>query len=157
MKIKLKFILLGIVILLGGAFLVWKAQQPQANDDNTPKIQITVYKSPTCGCCGGYITYLKGQGFNVKVEDVRDTLAIKEKYGIPPELEACHTAVIGDYFIEGHVPVEAIKKLLSEKPAIEGIALPGMPSGAPGMTGPKIGKFDIFGVSGGQVFEFLSL
>lgn len=159
-KLDLKLALfIGAVVVIGG-FLVWRDQQlktvgrPAGENE---KIQITVYKSPSCDCCGGYVAYLKGRGFNVKVEDVRDTLAVKEKFGIPPELEACHTAVIGDYFVEGHVPVEAIKKLLLEKPEIEGISLPGMPSGAPGMTGPKIGKFEILGLSkDGQVFDFFS-
>ncbi len=81
--------------------------------------------------------------------------SIKKKYQIPHNMEGCHTGVIGDYFVEGHVPVEAIEELLAEKPAIGGIALPGMPSGSPGMPGQKTEAFKIYALSDGTASEFM--
>ncbi len=99
--------------------------------------------------------YLQDQGFDVKVVNTDDT-SIKAQEGVPKDLRSCHTSVIGDYFVEGHVPVEAIRKLLAEKPAIKGIALPGMPAGAPGMGGDKTGPFVIYAVAAdGTSSEFM--
>ena len=146
------------LVFLGGVFYVWSsiAKNNTANISNGlgKDNKITVFKSPTCGCCGDYINYLKKEGFDVKVENVNNMLSVKEKYQVPTELESCHTSVAGNYFIEGHVPVEVIKKLLTEKPALDGIALPGMPSGSPGMSGPKTGEFKIYGISKGEITEF---
>lgn len=103
-----------------------------------------VYRSPNCDCCGNYVSYLKKKGFEVEIKSVVSTSEIQKQYGVPNNLSSCHTTVIGDYAIEGHVPVEAIAKLLEEKPAIRGTALPGMPSGSPGMPGPKRGAFSIY-------------
>ncbi|OGZ06799.1 MAG: hypothetical protein A3C93_02435 [Candidatus Lloydbacteria bacterium RIFCSPHIGHO2_02_FULL_54_17] len=105
----------------------------------------TVYKSPTCGCCSGYIEELKRQGANVTVEmvDDRRLAEIKTEHGISPEHSSCHTSIIDGYVVEGHVPIEAVKKLITEKPAIKGITLPGMPSGTPGMAGPKLAPYEI--------------
>ncbi len=96
-------------------------------------------------------------GFDIEPIYVADMTPIKDKHRIPAYLAACHTALIGDYFVEGHVPIEAIMKLLDEKPAIDGIGLPGMPSGAPGMGGPKMEEFIIYAMSDGEVSEFLTL
>ena len=104
-----------------------------------------VHKTPACGCCANYITYLKRKGFEVEVQNHDDLTAIKEQYGIPGGLESCHTTVIGDYVSEGHVPVESIMSMLSEKPALAGLALPGMPAGAPGMGGVARGEFPVYG------------
>ena len=95
--------------------------------------QITVFRSPTCGCCGQWIEHAKAAGFQVKDEITEDMSAIKQQYGIPPSLTSCHTAVVGDYLIEGHIPAEDVQRLLIEKPAVAGIAVPGMPTGSPGM------------------------
>lgn len=120
--------------------------------------EITVYKSPTCGCCGNYVAYLKREGFDVKVVSVNNMDEIKDKYGVPSGLQSCHTAVAGNYFIEGHVPIEAVNKLLDEKPNIAGISLPGMPGGSPGMGGAKSGLFKIFGIDNkGNGNEFISI
>ncbi len=118
---------------------------------------VTVYQSITCGCCGEYVPYLRNEGFQVEVVYVEDTTALRGKYPVPPELRSCHIAVVEDYFVEGHVPSEAILTLLAQKPAIDGIILPGMPSGSPGMGGPKIGAFIIYALSDGVVSEFLTL
>lgn len=108
--------------------------------------QVTVYKSGGCGCCSVYTQYLKKQGLSVDVKDVSDVAPIKQKYNVPAEMTSCHTTLVGDYFVEGHVPVEAINKLLGDKPDILGIAMPGMPSGSPGMPGSKTNPFVIYAI-----------
>lgn len=97
---------------------------------------VIVYKSPTCGCCSGWVDYMKEQGFQVQVHDVNDLNAIKRQFAVPSDLESCHTALHGGYVIEGHVSAEDIRRLLSERPAVAGIAAPGMPVGSPGMEVP---------------------
>lgn len=114
--------------------------------------RMEVYKSPGCSCCGGFIDELKGQSADVVVREVSDDelAQVKKRYGIGPELQSCHTTVADGYVVEGHVPFEVLARLLSEKPEIEGIALPGMPSGTPGMPGPKVGPFQIKTLSGSE-------
>ncbi|MBL6929745.1 MAG: DUF411 domain-containing protein [Rhodospirillales bacterium] len=98
---------------------------------------MTVYKSPLCGCCGGWVDYMRENGFSVRVKEMEDVSTIKEFLGIHDDLWSCHTATIDNYAIEGHVTVDAVMKILNEKPKIRGIALPGMPQGSPGMGGAK--------------------
>jgi len=95
--------------------------------------EITVYKSPTCGCCVKWIDHLEAHGFEVSAVDVRDTRTLKLEHGVPASLQSCHTAKVGGYVVEGHVPAADVARLLSEKPAVEGLAVPGMPLGSPGM------------------------
>ena len=97
---------------------------------------ITVYKDPSCGCCGAWVDHLKKAGFNATVDDAQDIAAIKAKYGVPDDLTSCHTGVIAGYAIEGHVPAADIERLLKEKPKGAGIAVPGMPVNSPGMEVP---------------------
>lgn len=97
----------------------------------------TVYKSPLCGCCTGYVEFLKSQGYEVAVENLADVEPVKRAMGVPAGMDSCHTTRIGGYVVEGHVPLNVLERLLREKPAIPGIALPGMPTGVPGMPGPK--------------------
>ena len=104
---------------------------------------IKVYKSPSCGCCGRWTEYLKQNGFRPEVVDMDDISAIKRVAQVPDDLVSCHTAVVERYVVEGHVPVEAIRKMLSERPKIIGIAVPGMPSGSPGMPGGTRERFDV--------------
>jgi hypothetical protein len=105
----------------------------------------TVTASETCGCCKLYAKYLQQQGFEVKMETGTNeqNLEFKKKIGVPDNLRSCHTTEIANYIIEGHIPVEVMKKLLVEKPDIKGIGMPDMPSGTPGMPGPKVEKFII--------------
>lgn len=107
----------------------------------------TVYRSATCGCCQGYIAYLRQNGLTVEEKiagnDDSDLGQIKDQFNVPTDMRSCHTTRLGGYTIEGHVPIEAIEKLLAEKPAVSGIALPGMPLGSPGMAGTKSGSFDV--------------
>jgi hypothetical protein len=98
---------------------------------------VTLYKTPSCGCCNGYVAHLRRAGYRVETVDLEDLDPIKRMVGIEPELESCHTAAIDRYIVEGHVPAADIEHLLAERPDIPGIALPGMPEGAPGMSGPK--------------------
>lgn len=96
-----------------------------------------VHKSPTCGCCGLWVDHLKKAGFEVEVRNSENVTPVKQRLGVPYGKGSCHTAEIGGYFIEGHVPVEDIKRLLAEKPDAKGLVLPGMPMGSPGMEGPE--------------------
>ena len=95
--------------------------------------QLTVLKSPYCGCCAKWIEHVQQHGFTVKVVETEDMAAVKERLGVPKRLASCHTTMAGGYFIEGHVPAADIKRLLSQKPKATGIAVPGMPGGSPGM------------------------
>jgi hypothetical protein len=110
-------------------------------------IQATLYKNPQCSCCEGYAQYLEKNGFKVDVKPTNDLAEISQKAGVPGDLEGCHTMFVGGYVVDGHVPVDVIRKLLAEKPAIAGITLPGMPSGSPGMTGPKTETWTIYAVT----------
>lgn len=121
----------------------------------TREEKITVYKSPTCGCCEGWSDYMRQQGFEVEVISVADLDSIKSQYKIPSNLESCHTAIVGDYVVEGHIPIEVVDKMLKEKPQIDGIALPRMPSGSPGMPGPKRGEWLIYKLEDGQYSEYM--
>ncbi|MFC5595348.1 DUF411 domain-containing protein [Lysobacter niastensis] len=96
-----------------------------------------VHKSPTCGCCGLWVEHLQKAGFRVEVRNADDLNPVKERAGVPYGKGSCHTAEIGGYFVEGHVPVEDIKRLLAEKPDAKGLVLPGMPLGSPGMEVPS--------------------
>jgi hypothetical protein len=116
-----------------------------------------VFKSPTCGCCVGYNSFLEQQGFDVEIVEMQDLTPIKQKYGIPRAMESCHTTIVGDYYIEGHVPIEAIEKLLQEKPLIDGIALPNMPTGTPGMPGMKRGTYNIYALHNGKISDFMNI
>lgn len=134
------FAAVAILMLLG--YAGWRSTAADYRPViNGPLPKAIVYRSPTCGCCGIYASYLKRMGFDVKTEFVE--AADRLDLGVPNSLASCHTTVIGDYVVEGHVPVEAIAKLLNEKPDIAGIGMPGMPSGSPGMPGRKVGDFDI--------------
>ncbi len=118
---------------------------------------ITVYASPDCGCCHEYIPYLEEHGYRVETVPVTDVTGTKVDLGIPEEAWSCHTAVVGDYVVEGHVPVEAIDELLAERPRIDGIALPGMPPGSPGMDGEKTEPFLIVAIDGGKIKPFMTI
>jgi hypothetical protein len=96
-------------------------------------VDIVVYRSPICECCGKWLEHLKKNNFNVKNIVTDDVEAIKHKYGVSEAMASCHTAIVDGYVIEGHVPANDIRTLLKTKPEIAGIAVPGMPSGTPGM------------------------
>jgi hypothetical protein len=132
-----------ILLIIGGVFISQKGASVNKNSAYS-SLSALVYKTPTCGCCTVYSQYLKSEGVTTETKDLDDLTQIKEQYGIPQELLSCHTSVFGDYVVEGHIPLEVVDKLLTEKPDIKGIALPGMPSGSPGMPGPKVGEWTIY-------------
>ena len=115
---------------------------------------MVVYKSPTCGCCTKWVEYLQAAGMDVKTTDVDDMGTIKERFGVPGRLSSCHTGIIDGYIVEGHVPIEDIRRLLTEKPKAVGITVPGMPIGSPGMEveGREADRYDVvlFDASGNQ-------
>ena len=121
------------------------------------KQKIEVFKTPSCGCCYGYVLFLEEEKFAVKQTDMRSLHTVKKKYNIPLEMQSCHTSILGKYFIEGHVPLEAINKLLKEQPDIDGIALPGMPIGTPGMPGEKEEPFVIYQLIDGKSSIFMTI
>ena len=121
------------------------------------KYNAEVFKTSSCGCCYGYVKFLEEEKFTVKQTDMRSLHSVKKKYNIPLEMQSCHTTVIGKYFIEGHVPLEAINKLINEQPDIDGIALPGMPIGTPGMPGEKEEPFVIYKLTDGKSSVFMTI
>ena len=128
--------LLGTLALLPLASLAQAASAPL----------VEVWKSPTCGCCKDWIGHLEANGFRTKVNDTGNT-AMRSRLGIDPKHGSCHTALVGGYALEGHVPAREIRRLLKERPAAVGLAVPGMPVGSPGMDGPDHGgRKDPYGV-----------
>lgn len=130
-----------ILSVLG--FVLALAVSPGHSTERPPA---TLYKNPQCSCCDQYANYLRRNGFEVKVVPTHNLSLIRPQAGvnIPEKLEGCHTMFIDKYIVEGHVPVSTINKLLTERPNIRGISLPGMPEGSPGMTGRKIEPFTIY-------------
>ena len=138
-------ILLGISSLVGAEGVHGKSGQ-----------KITVYKSPTCGCCQGWADYLKDNGFTVETVNTSKLDEIRKEHGLTnPRLASCHTAVVGGYVVEGHVPADDIWRLLSERPAVVGITAPGMPQMSPGMRSIEPKGYDVLSVdSDGRVSVF---
>jgi hypothetical protein len=118
---------------------VYSAHVVQAR---TKPAMIQVYETSTCGCCQGWVEHLRASGLTVAVHDLDDLTAIKRMAGVPERLQACHTAVVDGYTIEGHAPA-AIERRLSERPEIKGLAAPGMPQGSPGMPSPTPERYDV--------------
>jgi len=110
----------------------------------------TLYKNPQCGCCQEYAKYLERNGFDVTVKPTHDLAPIKRQAGVPEGFDGCHTTMIDGYVVEGHVPMNTIDRLLTERPDIKGISLPGMPQGSPGMAGDKAGPFTIYEIDDGE-------
>jgi hypothetical protein len=116
--------------------------------------EVHVYKSPDCGCCTKWMDHLRAEGFAVRATDVPDVTPVKLENGVPLRLAACHTAIVGGYVVEGHVPAADIHRILRERPDIAGLAVPGMPIGSPGMEGPNPEPYQVlaFGARGVAVF-----
>ena len=107
-------------------------------------IDAVMYKNPQCSCCENYAAYLEKNGFKVEVKPVNNLSQISSDAGVPSDIEGCHTLMVDGYVVDGLVPVDIVKKLLTERPAITGITLAGMPAGAPGMGGSKTGPFTVY-------------
>jgi hypothetical protein len=129
----------GVFVL--GACLVLRAHTVAADPQ-----AMQVYKSRTCGCCQKWVDHVRSRGYQVTVSDVSDVNPVKRQLGVPSGASSCHTAVIGGYFVEGHVPAEDIARLLAEHPDIAGLAVPGMPIGSPGMEGPGPVPYSVLAV-----------
>lgn len=106
--------------------------------------KVTVYKTPTCGCCGKWVEHLQSAGFSVEAIEVRETATVRAMNGVPTELGSCHTALVDGYVVEGHVPAQDVLRLLEERPPVLGLAVPGMPIGSPGMEGPNPERYEVF-------------
>lgn len=142
------FVLAAIV----ASFFIFSGEKVSA------QYEATMYKSPSCGCCVKYAPYVEDKGIDVNTVATEGIENIKQQYGVPTSMESCHTMVIEGYFVEGHIPKEAIDKLLLERPDIDGIALPGMPAGSPGMPGTKNGDFIIYSIKDRNVVgEFMRI
>ncbi|MDZ4792127.1 MAG: DUF411 domain-containing protein [Hyphomicrobiales bacterium] len=107
------------------------------------KLKITIYKSPTCGCCQKWADHLAAAGFATELINRGGITALKTEWGVPETLHSCHTGKIEGYIIEGHVPASAITRLLAERPQAAGLAVPGMPIGSPGMEGGEPEAYDV--------------
>lgn len=130
--------LLGLAaLLMTGAVAAVATYAPEAR-------KATLYKNPQCSCCEGYADYLRGNGFDVTVKPTHDLATISTTAGVPERLQGCHSMFVDGYVIDGHVPVNIVRRLLSERPKIAGITLPGMPAGSPGMGGAKTAPFVVY-------------
>ncbi len=105
--------------------------------------QVLVYKTEGCGCCNGWVEHLQAAGFEVDARNVTDLMSVKVDAGVPTDLSSCHTAVVDGYVVEGHVPASVVARLLTERPEVAGIAVPGMPIGSPGMEGPNPQPYEV--------------
>lgn len=116
-----------------------------ASDPTPVSDTLVVYKTPTCGCCKAWVEHMEQNGFTVVSHDQElvELNRLNQDVGLPSDLVSCHTAVIGGYVVEGHVPADLVKRLLTEKPQIAGLAVPGMPMGSPGMEGAVKQRYDV--------------
>ena len=146
MNIK-SILTIGVVIAIGA--LIFIARSPSSASDepasaNVSADVVTVYKTEACGCCLKWVDHLEANDFAVEVVNVASTAPTREKFGVPPQLLSCHTGTIDGYWVEGHVPADLVKQLITDKPDnIRGISAPGMPAGSPGMEGPNPVEYDI--------------
>ena len=108
--------------------------------------EVTVYKSPTCGCCKKWVKHMRANGFDVVAKDVGNVNRIKSQLGVQPKLASCHTAIVDGYLVEGHVPAADVKRMLKDKPNIKGLTVPGMPMGSPGMEGHRKDKYEVLSI-----------
>lgn len=138
-------IILSVSLVLALATAACSSPSSANMVESTPHVQalaatafpsMRVTKSPSCGCCGAWVEHARHAGFDVEVHDVDNPYPIKERLGVPVGKGSCHTAEIAGYFIEGHVPLEDVKRLLAEKPDAKGLVVAGMPAGSPGMESP---------------------
>lgn len=149
-------IITSVIMAVIGAVGIFQSSA-ENNGTNGTKEHVVVYKSPSCGCCVQYVTYLKRQGYDVEVITTTDMSSIKNQHQIPHNMQSCHTMVMGNYIIEGHVPIEAVKSFIENTPDVQVVALPGMPAGSPGMPGFKKGEFTIYGLKDGAVASVINL
>ncbi len=148
-KIQLKINVINTLVLTGLLILSITGLSLNTNNQayaDNMLLEITVYKTPTCGCCSKWVSHLESNGFKVNAIDQNDLSSLKAQLGIAPNLQACHTAKTGHYFVEGHVPASDIKKMLTTKPDIKGLTVPGMPMGSPGMEGARKDNYNVLAI-----------
>ncbi len=146
MRIAPTLVIAGLVALSVSACSSADAS-PKAGADTAadqPLPTVLVYKSPTCGCCSAWVEHMQAAGFTVDARDVRDLMSVKVDAGVPARMSSCHTALVDGYVVEGHVPAEQVKRMLAERPEVAGIAVPGMPTGSPGMEGPNAQPYEVY-------------
>lgn len=146
---------LAAVVIVGVVLFAWRSDEATQSPNRVSATRsqqsgsawptLDVYKDPNCGCCSKWVEHLRQHDFTVRVTDTNDLGAVKAAHGVPPQVESCHTALIGGYVVEGHVPAADIVRLLQERPAIAGIGVAGMPIGSPGMEVPgmKAQPYDV--------------
>ncbi len=144
---KLLFLIPVIAISIPVAVIVSMAIS-RAGEGVLGGLSVAIYMSPQCPCCSEYARYLLSLGARVEVAVVDDIDGLMDRLGVPRDLRSCHISIVEGYIVVGHVPAEAIKKLISERPNIKGISLPGMPPGSPGMSGAKEKPFTIYSFNG---------
>ena len=142
-----------VTALMGGCTDAPAVSEPPA-DATLDGVVVQVAQTETCGCCGEWVAYVEEHGAEVEVTYVDDLAPVKDAAGIPDGLASCHTATVAGYTVEGHVPVAAIADLLEQAPAIDGITLPGMPAGSPGMPGVPEAPFEVASFTDGVVALF---
>lgn len=146
-------------VLVGGTTTLWglsssgeDATRPAASTD----VEIVVYKSPTCGCCEAWIEHMEQAGFSVEVKDRHDVVALKQRLGVPTEMFSCHTAVINGKVVEGHVPASTVERYLADGSPGDGLAVPGMPPGSPGMPSLSPQPYEVFTFEGDRTTVYES-
>lgn len=139
-----KFVILALTFTTLGSGIMFSSSAMAGDKD------VKLYKNPQCGCCEAYADYLRDNGFTVTVKPTHELAAMGRDAGLPDNFQGCHLSFIDDYFVSGHVPVTTVSRLLSERPNIDGVTLPGMPMGSPGMTGNKTMPFTTYAISSGQ-------
>lgn len=159
MRKNLKLIIIIIVpVILGALFFSTVKNDRVAESALLKGKSAAVYRSKSCGCCANYVSYLRRAGLQVDEKISEDMDGVRREFGVKKELSSCHTTRIENYTVEGHMPIEVIEKLLTEKPQLAGIALPLMPAGSPGMPGRKTEPFNISGIKlDGSSSSYLSL
>ena len=144
---KIKITILSVVALTAiaigvGVYAVqFDSSAPAESASSFP--EVVVYKSPTCGCCKKWVEHMQESGFKVTAVDKRDMDPVKGLHGVSRQYQSCHTAKVGGYYIEGHVPAAEVKRLLNDKPDAKGLTVPGMPMGSPGMEGHRKDNYSV--------------
>ncbi|MFU0503814.1 DUF411 domain-containing protein [Pseudaminobacter sp. NGMCC 1.201702] len=124
------------------AAFVWGTAPAMAGEN-----EVMLYKNPQCGCCEGHAEHLRQNGFKVTEQATHNLAQMSSEAGIPEEFQGCHLAFVDGYVVSGHVPASTVRKLLTERPDIKGVTLPGMPTGSPGMPGPKEGPLEVLEIT----------
>lgn len=130
---------------------------PTGSDRGSARASVVVYRTPTCGCCKSYEDYLRRHGYEIRTEVLDDLEPVRADNDVPSAAASCHTVVVDGYAVEGHVPIEAIDKMLTQRPPVDGIGIPGMPTNAPGMGEPDGRPIDVISFVDGNIKPYMTL